>query len=744
MAASTVKKSFVRVKLLEVSCGQLQVNTPYAAVSVLDAEEQNGQSKMVQKKPTFYPDWGQCFDSHVGRKRQLALTIYDEPEMFIAEVIVEIESLSEQCRGKPNQITRISLGMKPEGTLLLQVKLFGELEDVAPMEIKAQTLKRPDLRQQDLKQAVAAKNGTATLGMRGRRGAIKHQKLHIVRGHKYAGKFFRQPTYCSYCKEFMWGFGKQGLCCQECGSVVHVKCHKNILGKCPGAKGETHQTKFLKERFGINVPHRFRVNSYFRPTFCDHCGQMLYGLFRQGLKCEACNFNCHKRCRGNVPNLCGVNEKLLSEALQGVGSPLKGKGKEKKKDKKEKEKKKDMKKENSKTEGVRASKLVPGEGAVQGRPVSVASFDDDLLGGVKENPYDVSDIYEALTDLSSDIKETALPKFSSDDFSYLKVLGKGSFGKVMLAQLKKTGDYFAVKALKKDVVLEDDDIECTMIEKRVLAVGSTYPFLTHLYACFQTEDHLVFVMEYITGGDLMFHIQQSTRFDEARTRFYSAEIVLGLQFLHAKGIIYRDLKLDNVMLDGEGHVKIADFGMCKENVMGAATTQTFCGTPDYIAPEIVEGKYYNRAVDWWSFGVLVYEMLVGQSPFTGDDEDDLFESILHDNVTYPRWLSSEAVSFVSKLLDRDPKSRLGMQQDSEPIRGESFFSSIDWKKLEAREIDPPFRPEVKGLGDANNFDAEFTMEPPVLTPADTALILSIDQDQFQGFSFTNPLFHRAS
>lgn len=349
------------------------------------------------------------------------------------------------------------------------------------------------------------------------------------------------------------------------------------------------------------------------------------------------------------------------------------------------------------------------------------------------------DIYESIANVRS--KETLLPKLGQNDFTYIKVLGKGSFGKVLLAQLKSSGEYYAVKALKKDVVLEDDDIECTMVEKRVLALACTYPFLTHLHSCFQTEDHLIFVMEYLNGGDLMFHIQQSTRFDENRTRFYSAEIVLGLQFLHSKGVIYRDLKLDNVMLDRDGHVKIADFGMCKENVIGGATTQTFCGTPDYIAPEIVEGKYYNRAVDWWSLGVLVYEMLVGQSPFSGDDEDGLFDSILQEDVTYPRWLSKEAVSFVSKLLDRDPTTRLGMRDDVEPIRGESFFSSIDWKKMEAKEVVPPFRPDVKSPGDATNFDAEFTMEPPILTPADKALILSMDQDQFQGFSFTNPLFH---
>jgi hypothetical protein len=535
------KKSFIRTKLLEVQCGALHAIEPYAAVRILDSEEGNGQGKLIQKKQTFYPNWGQCFDSHISKGRQMGIAIHDQAQdqLFICEVVTEIESLAEQCRGKPNQITRLTLELKPQGKLSLQVKLFGEKEGAAPMEVNALTLKRPDLRQQELKAATADKDGTATLGMRGRRGAVKHQKIHVVRGHKYAAKFFRQPTYCTYCKDFLWGFGKQGLRCQECGSVVHVRCHKNILGKCPGAKGDTHQTKFLKERFGINVPHRFRTHSFFRPTFCDHCGQMLYGLFRQGMQCEVCKSNCHKRCANNVPHLCGVNEKLLSEALQNVGSPTKGKGKAKKDKEKGKKEKKDLRKISQSKIGGEEKFLAVKE--VKGRPVSQGSIDEDFsalgFGTQKENPYDVMDIYESIANVRS--KETLLPKLGQNDFTYIKVLGKGSFGKVLLAQLKSSGEYYAVKALKKDVVLEDDDIECTMVEKRVLALACTYPFLTHLHSCFQTEDHLIFVMEYLNGGDLMFHIQQSTRFDENRTRFYSAEIVLGLQFLHSKGVIYR-------------------------------------------------------------------------------------------------------------------------------------------------------------------------------------------------------------
>ncbi|NWU43179.1 KPCD kinase, partial [Hylia prasina] len=410
-----------------------------------------------------------------------------------------------------------------------------------------------------------------------RRGAIKQAKIHYIKNHEFIATFFGQPTFCSVCRDFVWGLNKQGYKCRQCNAAIHKKCIDKIIGRCTGTAANSRDTMFQKERFNIDMPHRFRVYNYMSPTFCDHCGSLLWGLVKQGLKCEECGMNVHHKCQKKVANLCGINQKLLAEALNQVSQ------------------KSTRRSDHGSVESV---------GIYQ-------DFDKKHKAPGGDTTADNSE-YDKLWEVNTTkpVPRAARRKFNIDSFVFHKVLGKGSFGKVLLAELKGKNEFFAVKALKKDVVLIDDDVECTMVEKRVLALAWENPFLTHLYCTFQTKDHLFFIMEFLNGGDLMFHIQDKGRFDLYRATFYGAEIVCGLQFLHSKGIIYRDLKLDNVMLDKEGHIKIADFGMCKENIGGDNKASTFCGTPDYIAPEILQGLRYTFSVDWWSFGVLLYEMLI--------------------------------------------------------------------------------------------------------------------------------------
>uniref|UniRef100_A0A8C6PA98 non-specific serine/threonine protein kinase n=1 Tax=Nothobranchius furzeri TaxID=105023 RepID=A0A8C6PA98_NOTFU len=303
-----------------------------------------------------------------------------------------------------------------------------------------------------------------------------------------------------------------------------------------------------------------------------------------------------------------------------------------------------------------------------------------------------------------------------NDFDYLKLLGKGTFGKVILVREKASGTYYAMKILKKEVIIAKDEVAHTLTESRVLK-NTRHPFLTSLKYSFQTKDRLCFVMEYVNGGELFFHLSRERVFSEDRTRFYGAEIVSALDYLHSAKIVYRDLKLENLMLDKDGHIKITDFGLCKEGITDTATMKTFCGTPEYLAPEVLEDNDYGRAVDWWGLGVVTYEMMCGRLPFYNQDHEKLFELILMEEIKFPRTLSADAKSLLSGLLIKDPNKRLGGgPDDAKEIMRHSFFGSVDWQDVYDKKLVPPFQPQVSSETDTRYFDEEFTAQTITITP----------------------------
>lgn len=353
------------------------------------------------------------------------------------------------------------------------------------------------------------------------------------------------------------------------------------------------------------------------------------------------------------------------------------------------------------------------------------------LHAFPSNPGEIKKHSELMKRTITKVKTTSTSHgpLSINDFRLLKVLGRGSFGKVFLAEEIETKQKYAVKALKKNSVIGNDDVPATMTERRVLTLAGKPNFLTHMYAAFQSDSNLFFVMELVTGGDLMHHVIDQGQLPERAVKFYVAEVACGLWALHERGILYRDLKLDNVMIDGEGHVKLADFGLAKEGLEPGQTAHTFCGTPDYIAPEIIQYLPYGAGVDWWSLGVMMYEMLTGEPPFDGDSEDELFNSIITKRTRCPRYMKKETAVIISRFLTKNPLDRLTGKKE---IMEHRYFSNIVWEDVQNRKLKPPFRPKENVTA---NFDPDFLKEKAAITPTDQADISKIDQRVFAGFSF---------
>jgi len=321
-----------------------------------------------------------------------------------------------------------------------------------------------------------------------------------------------------------------------------------------------------------------------------------------------------------------------------------------------------------------------------------------------------------------------------DDFELITLIGKGSFGKVMQVRKRDTSRIYALKTIRKVHIVNRNEITHTLAERLVLARVNN-PFIVPLKFSFQSEQKLYLVLAFVNGGELFHHLQREQCFNEERSRFYSAELLLALEYLHELDVVYRDLKPENILLDYTGHIALCDFGLCKLNMKDSDTTNTFCGTPEYLAPEILTANGYNKTIDWWTLGVLLYEMLSGLPPFYDEVTDTMYEKILQDPLVFGPEIGSQARSILTGLLTRDPAHRLGVNGADEIKKHPFFGKHINFRKLLEKKIQPPFKPSVTSPVDVSNFDTVFTTEAPLDSFVEDSKLSQTVQAQFAGFSY---------
>jgi len=373
--------------------------------------------------------------------------------------------------------------------------------------------------------------------------------------------------------------------------------------------------------------------------------------------------------------------------------------------------------------------------------------DDDAIE-IEEDGYDEdpninvipidSDDHETLHLSEITVKNTE--KTGPQDFELRKVLGKGGYGKVF--QVRKitgqnSGTIYAMKVLRKAAIVRNQkDTAHTKAERNILEAVK-HPFIVDLIYAFQTGGKLYLILEYLSGGELFMHLEREGIFLEDTACFYLSEIILALEHLHTQGIIYRDLKPENILLDSQGHVKLTDFGLCKEHIQEGIVTHTFCGTIEYMAPEILTRSGHGKAVDWWSLGALMYDMLTGAPPFTAENRKKTIEKIMRGKLVLPPYLTPDARDLVRKLLKRTPCQRLGAGGDGEQVRRHPFFKHIHWADVLSRRLEPPFRPALSGEDDVSQFDTKFTKQTPIDSPDESTLSESANM-VFQGFTYVAP------
>ncbi|CAJ0585987.1 unnamed protein product, partial [Mesorhabditis spiculigera] len=337
-------------------------------------------------------------------------------------------------------------------------------------------------------------------------------------------------------------------------------------------------------------------------------------------------------------------------------------------------------------------------------------------------------------------------KVGKGDFELLSLLGKGGFAKVF--QVRKTsgpdeGTLYAMKVLKKATLVQNQKDTAHVKSERHILEAVRNPFICSLHYAFQTEGKLYLVLEYLSGGELFACLEKEGIFPERTAAFYLAEITLALEHLHRNGIIYRDLKPENIILDSAGHIKLTDFGLSKEAIEGDIKTHTFCGTIEYMAPEILTRQGHNQAVDWWSLGTLMFDMLTGSPPFIAENRKKTIDKILKSRITLPAYLGSDARDLLRHLLKRNPESRIGAGPNGiDDLKAHPFFvANVNWVQVASRESKPPFVPNLTHAEDVSNFDTQFTSMPAVDTPCEHSLATFLQEgvaNPFAGFTYIAP------
>ncbi|KAG1701789.1 hypothetical protein DVH05_028567 [Phytophthora capsici] len=334
------------------------------------------------------------------------------------------------------------------------------------------------------------------------------------------------------------------------------------------------------------------------------------------------------------------------------------------------------------------------------------------------------------------------------DFKMIQVIGRGSFGKVVLVGHTTTKKLYAMKILSKENIVKRKQVEHTRTERRVLGC-TRHPFIVGLHYAFQTAQRLYFVLDYCPGGELFYHLSRMKKLPEHMACFYAAEITLALEHLHGLGVVYRDLKPENILLTKDGHIKLADFGLAKEGIRdGVNGTNSLCGTPEYLPPEILDRLGHGTAVDWWNLGMVLYEMLTGLPPWYTNDRKKLFERLRSARLHFPPYVSRRAEALIRQLLNRNPAERLG-SKGAHQVKNHLFFESIDWTKLAKKQVTPPFRPCHSAMNDGEaplNFEAEFTRLPlpsaenAAASPRGRLSALGVrrDSDTFKDFTYESP------